>query len=153
MKSSPAKSMKTSAGKKRTHSEAEDVGQVSSPPSTPRPNPTKEWKKVKLKTEDLLALVNSGFLQEKEMDLWRAATGDPYQLEKNLDEIPMFARFVEHGLALPTSDFFRGVLRYYGIDYLNLNPNGIFHFSVFLTSSKLLWVLSPTRSCSANSSD
>jgi hypothetical protein len=62
MKSSPAKSMKTGAAKKRTRSEAEDVGQVSSPPSTPRPNPTKEWKKAKLQTEDLLALVNSRFL-------------------------------------------------------------------------------------------
>jgi hypothetical protein len=26
-----------------------------------------------LKTEDLLTLVNSGFLREKEMDLWRTA--------------------------------------------------------------------------------
>jgi hypothetical protein len=27
--------------------------------------------------EDLLALVNSGLLREKKMDLWRTATGDP----------------------------------------------------------------------------
>jgi hypothetical protein len=40
-------------------------------------------------------LVNSGFLREKEMDMWRAAAGDPYPMEKNSDEIPMFARFVE----------------------------------------------------------
>jgi hypothetical protein len=132
MKSSPAKSMKTGAAKKRTRSEAEDVGQESSSPSTPHPNPAKEWKKAKLKTEDLLALVNNGFLREKEMDLWRAAIGDPYLMEKNLDEIPMFTRFVERGLALPTTDFFKGMLRYYGIEYLNLNPNGIFHVSVFI---------------------
>jgi hypothetical protein len=31
-----------------------------------------------MKTEDLLALVNSGFLREKEMDMWRAAVGNPY---------------------------------------------------------------------------
>jgi hypothetical protein len=60
------------------------------------------------------------------------AAGDPYPMEKNLDEIPMFARFVERGLAVPTSDFFTGLLRYYGIEYLNLNPNGIFHVSVFV---------------------
>jgi hypothetical protein len=30
-----------------------------------------------MKTEDLLALVNSGFLREKEMDMWRVAAGDP----------------------------------------------------------------------------
>jgi hypothetical protein len=44
----------------------------------------------------------------------------------------MFAIFVERGLAVPTSDFFKGLLRYYGIEYLNLNPNGIFHVSVFV---------------------
>jgi hypothetical protein len=44
----------------------------------------------------------------------------------------MFARFVERGLALPASDFFKGLLKYYGIEYLNLNPNGIFHVSVFV---------------------
>jgi hypothetical protein len=59
MKASPSKSMKTITGKKRTHSEVEDAAQESSPPSTPRPNLAKEWKKTKLKTEDLLTLVNS----------------------------------------------------------------------------------------------
>jgi hypothetical protein len=48
------------------------------------------------------------------------------------DEIPMFSRFVERGLALLASDFFNGLLDYYGIEYLNLNPNGIFHVSVFV---------------------
>jgi hypothetical protein len=92
----------------------------------------KEWKKEKLKTEVLLALVNSGFLLQKEMDLRHTAIGDPYPMEKNPDEIPMFARFVECALALPASDFFKGMLRYYGIKYLNLNPNGIFHTSIFV---------------------
>jgi hypothetical protein len=48
------------------------------------------------------------------------------------DEIPMFARFVERGLALPASNFFKGLLEYFGIEYLNLNPNGILHVSVFI---------------------
>jgi hypothetical protein len=39
---------------------------------------------------------------------------------------------VERGLALPASDFFKGLLKYYGIEYLNLNPNGIFHISIFV---------------------
>jgi hypothetical protein len=125
--------MKTGYGKKRSRDEASGSAQGSTPPtSPPRPNPNKEWKKSKAKTEDLLALVNSGFLREKEMDMWRATTGDPYPMEKNPDEIPMFARFVERGLALPASDFFKGLLKYYGIEYLNLNPNGIFHVSVFV---------------------
>jgi hypothetical protein len=53
-------------------------------------------------------------------------------MEKAEDEIPMFARSVERGLALPASDFFKGLLGYYGIEYLNLNPNGIFHVAVFV---------------------
>jgi hypothetical protein len=102
----PAKSSKTDASKKRNNSEAEDAGQSSSPPSTPLPNSGKEWKKA-MKTEDVLSLVNSGFLHEKEMDLWCTTTGDPYLIEKNPDEIPMFARFVDRGLAHPASDFFQ----------------------------------------------
>jgi hypothetical protein len=133
MKSSPSKSMKTSAGKKRSRDEAAGSAQGSTlPTSPPHPNPNNKWKKSKAKTEDLLALVNSGFLREKEMDMWHAAAGDPYPMEKNPDEIPMFARFVERGLALPASDFFKGLLKYYGIEYLNLNPNGIFHVSIFV---------------------
>jgi hypothetical protein len=54
-----------------------------------------------------VALLKSGFLQEKEVDMWRAAAGDPYPMEKNPDEILMFARFVERRLALPASDFFK----------------------------------------------
>jgi hypothetical protein len=64
--------------------------------------------------------------------MWRAAAGDEIPMEKNPDEIPMFTRFAERGLALPASDFFKGLLEYYGIEYLNLNPNGIFHTSVFV---------------------
>jgi hypothetical protein len=132
----------------RSRSESEGSAQESSPPTSPlHPNPAKEWKKSKLKMEDLLALVNSGFLREKEMDLWRPAAGDPYPMEKNPNEIPMFARFVERGLAVLTSDFFKGLLRYYDIEYLNLNPNSIFHVSVFVhfcdafVGIKLHWVL------------
>jgi hypothetical protein len=133
MKASPTKSTKTGASKKRSRDEVDDASQsLSPPPPSPRPNPAKEWKKAKLKTEDLLTLVNSGFLREKEMDLWHTATGDPYPMKKNLDEIPMFARFVECGLTLPVSDFFKEMLRYYNIKYLNLNPNGIFHVSIFV---------------------
>jgi hypothetical protein len=145
--------MKTGAGKKRSPNEAERSAQGSTPPtSPPRPNPNREWKRSKAKTEDLLALVNSRFLWEKEMDMWRAAAGDPYPMEKNPGEIPMFSRFVERGLALPASDFFKGLLKYYGIEYLNLNPNGIFTSPSSFTFVKPSWGSNPTGSCSRNSS-
>jgi hypothetical protein len=133
MKPSPSKSLKTAGGKKRSREEATGSAAGTSPPVSPsRPNPNQEWKKSKAKTEDLLALLNSGFLWEKEVDMWSATVGDPYPMEKNPDEIPMFTRFVERGLSLPASDFFKGLLEYYGIEYLNLNPNGIFHTPVFV---------------------
>jgi hypothetical protein len=106
-----------------------------------------------MKTEDLLALVNSGFLWEKEMDMWRAAAGNPYPMEKNPDEVHMFARFVECGLALPASDFFKGLLKYYGTEYLNLNPNGIFTALSSYISMRHSWGSSLAGSCSESSSE
>jgi hypothetical protein len=68
MKPSPSKSAKT-AGKKRGREEAVVAAAGAAPPmSPPRPDPSREWKKSKMKTEDLLALLNSGFIREKEMD-------------------------------------------------------------------------------------
>jgi hypothetical protein len=132
MKPSPSKTAKT-AGKKRGRDEAAvSAAGVAPPMSPPRPDPSREWKKSKTKTEDLLALLNSGFIREKEMDSWRAAAGDPYPMENSEDEIPMFVRFTERGLALPASDFSKGLMGYYGVEYLNLNPSGIFHTAVFV---------------------
>jgi hypothetical protein len=125
--------MKAAGGKKRAREEAaRSAAGTSSLVSPPRPDPNREWKKSKAKTEDLLALLNSGFLREKEVDMWRAAAGDLYPMEKNPDEIPMFARFAEHGLSLLASDFFKRLMGYYDIEYLNLNPNGIFQTAVFV---------------------
>jgi hypothetical protein len=121
------------AGKKRGREEATVAAAGAAPPmSPPRPDPSREWKKLKTKTEDQPALLNSGFIREKEMDSWRAAAGDPYPMEKSEDEIPMFVRFAERGLALPASDFFKGLLGYYDVEYVNLNPNSIFHTAVFI---------------------
>jgi hypothetical protein len=75
-----------------------------------------------------------------------------YPMEKNLDEIPMFARFVERGLALPASDFFKGLLDYYGIEYLDLNPNKSFTSPSSSTFAKPSWGSSPTGCCSESSS-
>jgi hypothetical protein len=143
MKPSPSKTAKAAGGKKRAREEAAGSAAGTPPVSLPRPDPNHEWKKSKAKTEDLLALLNSGFLREKEVDMWRAAAGDPYPMEKNSDEIPMFNRFAERGLSLPASDFFKGLLGYYGIEYLNLNPNGIFHTAVFVHFCKAFLGIKP----------
>jgi hypothetical protein len=133
MKPSPSKTAKAAGGKKRSREEGAGSAAGVAPPMSPlQPDPNSEWKKLKAKTEDLLALLNSGFIREKEVDMWRAAAEDPYPMEKSEDKIPMFSRFAERRLALPASDFFKGLTRYYGIEYLNLNPNGIFHTVVFV---------------------
>jgi hypothetical protein len=127
MKSSPSKTMKTTGGKKRSRDEAAGSAAGAAPlMSPPRPDPNREWKKSKAKTEDLLALLNSGFIWEKEADMWRAAAGDSYPMEKSEDEILMSARFAERGLALPARNILKGLMGYYGIEYLNLNPQRYF---------------------------
>jgi hypothetical protein len=69
MKPSPSKTAKTT-GKKRGRDEAAGSAAGAAPPmSPPRPDPNREWKKLKTKTEDLLALLDSGFIREKEKDL------------------------------------------------------------------------------------
>jgi hypothetical protein len=113
--------------------------------SPPRPNPNQEWKKSKAKTEDLLALLNSGFLQEKEVDMWCAAAGDPYHMEKNPDEIPMFTRFAKRGLALPTRNFFKGLLEYYTLSTSISTPTVSSTPPFSSTFAKPSWGSNPTR--------
>jgi hypothetical protein len=140
MKPSPSKTTKSTGRKKRGHEEATGSTAGTSPPvSPPRPDPNREWKKSKVKTKDLLALLNSGFLREKEVDMWRAAAGDPYPMEKNEDEIPMFTRFAERRLSLPASDFFKRLMGYYNIEYLNLNPTASSTLLSSFISTKLFW--------------
>jgi hypothetical protein len=63
-------SWKTAGGKKRSREETAGSAAGLTPPVSPlRPNPIKEWKKSKAKSEDLLALLNRGLLR----DMWCAA--------------------------------------------------------------------------------
>jgi hypothetical protein len=66
MKPLPSKSLKTTGRKKRSREEAARSAEVSTPPvSPPHPNPNKEWKKSKAKTEDLLARSTADFFGRK----------------------------------------------------------------------------------------
>jgi hypothetical protein len=69
MKPSPSK-MSKAGGKKRSRAEAAAAATGAVPPlSPPRADPSREWKKSKVKIEDLLTLLNSGFIREKEVDM------------------------------------------------------------------------------------
>jgi hypothetical protein len=80
------------------------------------------WKICKYSEADLKRLVDECFLQSKEIIQWCPATSDKRLYEK-AEEILLFQYFVERGLALPTSDFFHGLLFHYGIQLHHLNPN------------------------------
>jgi hypothetical protein len=78
MKPSLSKTAKAAGGKKRSRDEAAGSAAGTSQSMSPqRLDPNREWKKSKAKTDDLLALLNSGFIREKEVDMWRAAAEDP----------------------------------------------------------------------------
>jgi hypothetical protein len=47
--------------------------------------------------------------------------------------IVSFTHFHEQGFGTPASNFFRGLLHYYGIELQNLNPNLILQITVFIT--------------------
>jgi hypothetical protein len=47
--------------------------------------------------------------------------------------IVSFTHFHEQGFRTPASNFFRGLLHYYGIELQNLNPNLILQITVFIT--------------------
>ncbi|RLN08800.1 putative gypsy-type retrotransposon protein [Panicum miliaceum] len=68
---------------------------------------------------------------EKDVVQWRPARVDtaPWELT---GETILFAPFVERGLALPTSDFFCGILGFYKIKLYYLTPNPVLHMSIFV---------------------
>jgi hypothetical protein len=90
-----------------------------------------EWRKSKCSEADLKTLVDEGLLQSQEIIQWRVATRDK-RLYGNANEIVPFQHFVECGLALPTSNFFCGLLFHYGVQLHHLNLNSILHIAIFV---------------------
>ncbi|CAN6305118.1 unnamed protein product [Urochloa humidicola] len=81
--------------------------------------------------EHLQQLVALGMMGPKEILHWRAPTGEDRPYEQT-GETVVFTSFIERGLGLPTGDFFRGLLNFYGIELTHLNPNSILDISVFI---------------------
>ena len=90
-----------------------------------------EWKKSKCTESTLLQLVEEGLLQSREVVQWRESGSDVAPF-KNVDELILFEQFAKHGLALPTSQFLRDLLSFYGIQIHHLVPNSILHLSDFV---------------------
>jgi hypothetical protein len=100
------------------------------------------WKPSKCSEADIEALVDEGLLQSKAIIQWHAATGDrrPYE---GTDELVLFQYFVERGLALPTYDFFHGLLFYYRIQLHHRNPNSILHIAIFVQFCEVFLGIEP----------
>ena len=71
-----------------------------------------------------------GLLQNQAVIQWRAGEGEDYPFEGTLETV-MFRDFVEHGLAVPISEFFHNLLRFWGIQMHHLTPQSILHLLIF----------------------
>ena len=76
-------------------------------------------------------MVRDGVLPEKEVIGWRAADGEAFPTA-NTGEIVVFESFFYRGFSDPTSRFFRGLLHFYKIELVHLNPNSILHIAAFI---------------------
>src|SRR5438128_7188542 len=81
--------------------------------------------------EELERMVEYQVLPVKYLVGWCAANGELF-LNTDTEEIVVFTSFFYRGFSLPTSSFFRGLLYFYGIELVNLNPNSILLISTFI---------------------
>ena len=68
-------------------------------------NLAKGWKKCKMAKSGIAELVDDRILQTCAVIQWQCAKGEDQPYE-GMNEIILFRDFVEHALAIPTSDFF-----------------------------------------------
>jgi len=68
-------------------------------------NLAKGWKKCRMSESGITDLVDECLLQTRAVIQWRC-TEEEDQPYEGTNEIVLFRDFVEHALAIPTSDFF-----------------------------------------------
>ncbi|RLM42323.1 uncharacterized protein C2845_PMPSC056041 [Panicum miliaceum] len=121
---------KSAAGRGRKR---EGEGEGGSPPSAKVAKMVVEgnWRASTIRERDLLQLVAERVLQEEGVVQWKTVASDSSPWE-NTGETMMFAPSADRGLALPSSDFFRGLLGFYKIKHYHLPLNSILHISIFV---------------------
>src|SRR5438105_5175825 len=95
------------------------------------PNPAQVWQRSTITEKDLLRMVKNKVLPEKELIGWRAADGEAFPTA-NTGEIVVFEPFFYRGFSVPTNRFFRGLLHFYKIELVHLNPNSVLHIAAFI---------------------
>jgi hypothetical protein len=79
---------------------------------------------------DLLHLVETGVLPQRELCSWRIWRGVTVSTEDTREAV-VFVPFLIRGLALPISPFFCGLLDFYDLNLTHLNPNSILQIAIF----------------------
>src|SRR5438105_6933540 len=95
------------------------------------PNPEEVWMKSTMMEEELEKMVEDQVLPAKDLVGWRTASGELFPTA-DTEEIVAFTSFFYRGFSLLTSSFFCGLLYFYGIELVNLNPNSILQISTFV---------------------
>src|SRR5688572_7802354 len=99
---------------------------------TALPNQASAWKMSTMKKEAIQELVDAKLLQEEAVVNWRCAYANAWNFEGHPKEIVIWAHFVERGLVVPISEFFRGIRNFYNIQLVHLNPYRILHITIFV---------------------
>lgn len=121
---------------KRTATTA-DIEEEHAEVNTVRPNdpasPTKEaaWKNPTIEEKTLRKLVKDGFLPDQAIVGWKLP-GEHCRPYLGTTEIVMWPAFIERGLMLPSSDFFRGFLHFYELTMNHLTANAVLQLSIFV---------------------
>ena len=79
------------------------------------------WKSSKCSDSYLLNLVESHLLQPRKVIHWRGSVGESFPHEGGIKYV-VFLPHVLRGLGFPISDFFRGLLHYWGGSSTSLDP-------------------------------
>ena len=90
-----------------------------------------EWKSSKCTDFHLLNLVESHLLHPQSVIHLRRSDGESFPHEGGNESV-IFHPHVLRGLGFPVSDFFRGLLYYWGVQVHHLTPNSILHISIFV---------------------
>jgi preprotein translocase subunit Sec61beta len=80
---------------------------------------------------DLFHLIETRVLPPKELCSWRMWRGVTVPTEVTHESV-VYVSFLIHGLALPISPFFRGLLDFYDLNLTHLNPNSILQVAIFV---------------------
>ncbi|KAK1628284.1 hypothetical protein QYE76_002599 [Lolium multiflorum] len=91
----------------------------------------KGWGKSKVTKEALIPYVAAGIIPEFKRERWRVPAANEEPLPRP-GEFVLFLSFLDRGLALPSSDFFRQLLSFYNIKVSDLGPHSVQQIVLFV---------------------